>query len=317
MKFTTALGLATAAVPLVAARKVNNLYADSIVKVRDVETELDERGVTIINSFQGQSRGRVVNGVAEVIVIWANPGNGRATETINQQVTVTKTVTAGSAAQVTELPGNGGTTTIEAGMTATIPAKGATHTVKVGGPGGLTYQPDQLNNVPMGDTVIFEFLSQNHTVTQSPFDTPCKKLEGGMDSGFQANPNNTVSPPPQVAMQVMSTTPLCKSPSGADSLAVHNANQGTNNRVLLPSEGTLRQGHGLLHQPHRCQDAGHVPADGRCPEWHRRGQPHHRRHRRHRRWCCRRKLWRRKWAADHCCRTSCTGHILSVWFWKQ
>jgi hypothetical protein len=29
-----------------------------------------------------------------------------------------------------------------------------------------------------------------------------------MDSGFQPNPNNTVNPPPQVAMQVMVDTPL-------------------------------------------------------------------------------------------------------------
>ncbi|TQS31716.1 hypothetical protein Golomagni_07996, partial [Golovinomyces magnicellulatus] len=69
------------------------------------------------------------------------------------------------------------------------------------------YQPDQLN-VPVGDTIVFEFLSMNHTVTQSSFKEPCKPLAGGMDSGFQANPNNTVSPPPQVAMQVMVDTPL-------------------------------------------------------------------------------------------------------------
>lgn len=210
MKFATALGLATAAAPFVAARKVNNLYADSLVKVRDVDTELDERGVAIINGGIS-GKGRIVGAAAaEVIIIWANPGNGARTTTINEQVTVTKTVTAGSDQRVTELPGNAGTTTIAAGQTATVPAKGATHTVKVGGPGGLTYQPDQLNNVPMGDMVVFEFLSQNHTVTQSPFDTPCKKMDGGMDSGFQANPNNTVSPPPQVAMQVMTSKPLCK-----------------------------------------------------------------------------------------------------------
>lgn len=57
--------------------------------------------------------------------------------------------------------------------------------------------------------VIFEFLSQNHTVTQSPFDTPCKKLADGMDSGFIANPNNTVVPAPQMAMQVTTDKPLC------------------------------------------------------------------------------------------------------------
>lgn len=59
--------------------------------------------------------------------------------------------------------------------------------------------------------VIFEFHSQNHTATQSAFTTPCDPLAGGMDTGFMANPNNTMSPPPQVAMQVTVDTPLCKS----------------------------------------------------------------------------------------------------------
>jgi hypothetical protein len=98
--------------------------------------------------------------------------------------------------------------TAEAPPTTTEHVAAATHTVKVGGPGGLTFQPDQLQGVPVGDMVVFEFLSQNHTVTQSPFDTPCDAMDGGMDSGFQANPNNTVVPAPQVAMQVMTDKPL-------------------------------------------------------------------------------------------------------------
>jgi hypothetical protein len=88
-------------------------------------------------------------------------------------------------------------------------AGGATHSVTVGGPQGLAFDPPQLSANP-GDTVIFTFLSQNHTATQSAFDKPCEPLAGGMDSGFQANPNNTINPPPQVAMQVMVSTPLCK-----------------------------------------------------------------------------------------------------------
>ncbi|KAL2203540.1 Cupredoxin [Sarocladium strictum] len=117
-------------------------------------------------------------------LIWANPGGKAETTTIHERVTVTQTITA------------------------TVPAAGASHTVTVGGPGGLIFQPDQLHGVPVGDTIIFEFLSQNHTVTQSPFDTPCDALPEGMDSGFMANPNNTVVPPPQVAMQVMGDAPL-------------------------------------------------------------------------------------------------------------
>ena len=70
------------------------------------------------------------------------------------------------------------------------------------------YTPDQIK-AAVGDMVIFTFMNANHTVTQSPFDTPCKKLEGGLDSGFMANPNNTIVPAPQMAMQVTTDKPLC------------------------------------------------------------------------------------------------------------
>lgn len=56
--------------------------------------------------------------------------------------------------------------------------------------------------------VIFTFMSQNHTVTQSAFTEPCKKIAGGTDSGFMANVNNTVVPAPQMAMQVTVATPI-------------------------------------------------------------------------------------------------------------
>lgn len=56
--------------------------------------------------------------------------------------------------------------------------------------------------------VIFEFQSQNHTATQSAFTSPCVALAGGTDSGFVANVNNSVSPAPQMAMQVTVATPI-------------------------------------------------------------------------------------------------------------
>lgn len=159
-----------------------------------------------IESIDKRAKALIVpGGGKEIIIIWANPGAGAATTTINKQVTVTQTVTVGSN------PTNIAGTNLNPGQTATlVQPPGASHTVKVGGPGGLAFQPQQLN-VPVGDTIIFEFLSQNHTVTQSGFKTPCKKIDNGMDTGFVANPNNTVSPPPQVAMQVTVNTPLCKS----------------------------------------------------------------------------------------------------------
>jgi hypothetical protein len=69
------------------------------------------------------------------------------------------------------------------------------------------YSPDTLN-AAVGDMVEFTFMSENHTATQSAFDTPCVKLAGGVDSGFMPNPNNTVSPPPTMMFQVTTTSPV-------------------------------------------------------------------------------------------------------------
>ncbi|CZS90573.1 uncharacterized protein RAG0_01606 [Rhynchosporium agropyri] len=115
--------------------------------------------------------------VTEVIIIWINAGNNAQTQTVTST------------------------------MALAPPAAVATHTVVVGGAGGLVYTPDQVV-AAIGDMVIFEFHSQNHTATQSAFTTPCDPLAGGMDTGFMANANNTISPAPQVAMQVTVSTPL-------------------------------------------------------------------------------------------------------------
>lgn len=58
-----------------------------------------------------------------------------------------------------------------------------THTVMVGA-GGLLYSPESIY-AKTGDIVHFKFLAKNHTVTQSTFDKPCLKMEGGDDSDFQ------------------------------------------------------------------------------------------------------------------------------------
>jgi plastocyanin len=162
----------------------------------------------------------------DINVLWVNVGGGAATTVINQAqtVTVTQTVVGGAAETLAGLPPVGAppvgappvagvpgevaaTPTDVAVANPVVGATGATHSVTVGGPQGLAFNPPQLVATP-GDTVIFTFLSQNHTATQSAFETPCDPLAGGMDSGFQSNPNNTVNPPPQVAMQVMVSTPL-------------------------------------------------------------------------------------------------------------
>ncbi|PBP22257.1 serine-threonine rich protein [Diplocarpon rosae] len=116
--------------------------------------------------------------ITEVIIIWINQGGNAQTQTF-------------------------ATTTPVAAMSTAI----ATHTVIVGGTGGLVYTPDQVN-AAVGDMVLFEFHSNNHTATQSAFTTPCDALAGGIDSGFMANVNNTVSPAPQMVMQVTVATPI-------------------------------------------------------------------------------------------------------------
>ncbi|KAH8821192.1 hypothetical protein F5884DRAFT_77758 [Xylogone sp. PMI_703] len=116
--------------------------------------------------------------INEVIIIWVNVGGGATTSTVNAASTVN------SAAAAIK-----------------------THTVIVGGDAGLVYSPSSVQ-AAVGDMVVFTFMSQNHTATQSAFAAPCVKLAGGMDSGFMANVNNTVSPPPQMAMQVKVATPI-------------------------------------------------------------------------------------------------------------
>jgi plastocyanin len=68
---------------------------------------------------------------------------------------------------------------------------GTGNTIKiiVGGNSSLTFDPPHVQ-ANIGDVLLFEFQSKNHTVTQSTFASPCLKLnnatsgESGFDSGF-------------------------------------------------------------------------------------------------------------------------------------
>jgi len=183
MKFsTTAL---TALAPVALAKSVHNHY--------------EKRNAPIIQEG-------VHKGLTEVIVIWVNPGAKAETTTMAPQLTVTQTVTA-DLGHPTVVPGLEADKTIVEGATEVVVGMGATHEVTVGGPAGLVFTPDQVR-ANVGDMVVFTFLGQNHTATQSTFDLPCEPLAGGMDTGFQPNPDNTIIPAPQVAMQVMVDTPL-------------------------------------------------------------------------------------------------------------
>ncbi|KAH8117177.1 Cupredoxin [Phellopilus nigrolimitatus] len=60
-------------------------------------------------------------------------------------------------------------------------ASAANFTVKVGENGGLTYNPSSVN-ASVGDTIAFQFVAKNHSVTQSTFASPCNA--SGVNSGF-------------------------------------------------------------------------------------------------------------------------------------
>jgi plastocyanin len=71
-----------------------------------------------------------------------------------------------------------------------LAAEGVVHTVTVGGNGSLTYDPPFIQ-AAVRDTIKFVFAAKNHTVTQSSFGDPCRKLQFtsttgqiGFDSGF-------------------------------------------------------------------------------------------------------------------------------------
>lgn len=184
MRFTAALALAAA--PVAFAKAINNVFP--------AVQQRSSHGAAAEAAAPALPGGISVPAGAQVIVIWANPGGVAATTTINQAVTVTQTVTQTAGAGAT------GTATAPAGAIVT-------HQVTVGGAAGLVYTPAEIK-AAVGDMVVFTFLNKNHTATQSSFAKPCEPLAGGQASGFQPNPDDSIVPPPQVAMQVMTTEPL-------------------------------------------------------------------------------------------------------------
>src|SRR4051794_36798826 len=104
MKYSAVLSLAAA--PLALAKAVHNVYPgrrDHPIAVKENQ-RTNSAGVSV-NQAQAianellLAQALAANQVskAEVIVIWFNNGGNAATTTVNQQVTVTQTVTAGAA----------------------------------------------------------------------------------------------------------------------------------------------------------------------------------------------------------------------------
>jgi plastocyanin len=81
--------------------------------------------------------------------------------------------------------------------------------VETGMAPALLYTPESIT-AAVGDMVMFQFMQKNHTVTQSTFADPCRKMDGGMDSGFMVNPEG--KPGVTWNMTVETTEPLCTSP---------------------------------------------------------------------------------------------------------
>ncbi|MDK0628392.1 hypothetical protein P5F04_16190, partial [Clostridium perfringens] len=49
------------------------------------------------------------------------------------------------------------------------------------------FSPSSVSNAQIGDTIAFQFVAKNHSVTQSTFLAPCTRMSTpveGIDSGF-------------------------------------------------------------------------------------------------------------------------------------
>jgi len=114
--------------------------------------------------------------------VWTAAYGGYTIPPEPQGVVVTNTVTLEGSTWAT-------TYTSYPNSPAPTPASlgGTTHRVVVGGASGLVFDPPQISALPR-DIIEFEFRQKNHTVTQSSFADPCRKLSTnglvGFDSGF-------------------------------------------------------------------------------------------------------------------------------------
>ncbi|KAF7373157.1 hypothetical protein MSAN_00523800 [Mycena sanguinolenta] len=75
-----------------------------------------------------------------------------------------------------------------------------THVVDVGVQGSF-YSPPTIS-AGVNDTVIFVFGGDEHSVTQSTFDAPCVRLDGGFDSGIQGRGSDFALPPPAWSLTI-------------------------------------------------------------------------------------------------------------------
>ncbi|KAJ7028097.1 hypothetical protein C8F04DRAFT_69655 [Mycena alexandri] len=82
----------------------------------------------------------------------------------------------------------------------TIVVAQTTHFVNVGVEGSF-YSPPTIS-AGLNDTVTFIFGGDSHTVTQSSFNSPCIRLDGGFDSGFNGRGADFSKPAPVWSLRI-------------------------------------------------------------------------------------------------------------------
>jgi len=88
-------------------------------------------------------------------------------------------------------------TSVVAVLVAVAAASARQIDVLVGSNGTLTFNPSTVT-AAVGDVMAFTFMSKNHTITQSTFNSPCTNHSSpmtGVDSGFVPVPANATSFP--------------------------------------------------------------------------------------------------------------------------
>ncbi|KIM95108.1 hypothetical protein OIDMADRAFT_172245 [Oidiodendron maius Zn] len=90
---------------------------------------------------------------------------------------------------------------VPAATTSSSSAPAATYTVVAAD----AFTPNTVN-AQTGDSILFQFKSGNHSLTQSTFNSPCEPLTGGTESGFMPNLNNQV-PFPSYTLIVNTSDP--------------------------------------------------------------------------------------------------------------
>lgn len=148
---------------------------------------------------------------AEATNTWTAAYGGYTVPPVEEAHLVTQTVTLGEEIWTTSYssyPGSPAPTPVA--------AEGQVHRVIVGGSDGLVFNPPSIQAAPR-DTVIFEIRAKNHSVTQSSFIDPCRKMQGGFDSELMPVAADSQGPFPTYEVKVNGTEPIwayCKQRTG-------------------------------------------------------------------------------------------------------